>query len=348
MVEKKKNRKKVIFDGIFLMTVFGLTMYGVFKGEDLPAILGYIRGTKDSYLVLAMLCVVFFVYSESAIIYKLLCSLGVRLSRGKCFLISNVGFFFSCITPSASGGQPMQVLYLRKEKVSVPVSTLVLMIVTIMYKSVLVVTGIGIMVFGRRFMHTYLEDVLGVFYLGIFLNIICVAGMGILAFHPTLARRMGEKILKFLGKIHVIKNTEDWEGRLEVSMDSYSQVAAFLGNHTGLMARVLLVTIVQRLALFLVTYFVYKSFGLAGYGVQTIVLLQAAISIAVDMLPLPGGMGISEKLFLVIFGPVFGTKLIVPGMVLARGLGYYIQLLMCAVLTGVAHFVLGKERNSGC
>ncbi len=40
------------------------------------------------------------------------------------------------------------------------------------------------------------------------------------------------------------------------------------------------------------------------------------------MLPLPGGMGISETLFLTIFSPVFGG-LLLPGMVLSRGLGYY-------------------------
>lgn len=37
---------------------------------------------------------------------------------------------------------------------------------------------------------------------------------------------------------------------------------------------------------------------------------------------LPGGMGISETLFLTIFKPVFGI-LLLPGMVLSRGLGYY-------------------------
>ena len=59
------------------------------------------------------------------------------------------------------------------------------------------------------------------------------------------------------------------------------------------------------------------------------------ISVSVDMLPLPGGMGISETLFLTIFSPVFGG-LLLPGMVLSRGLGYYGELLISAVFTAVA------------
>lgn len=54
------------------------------------------------------------------------------------------------------------------------------------------------------------------------------------------------------------------------------------------------------------------------------------ISVSVDMLPLPGGMGISEKLFSMIFEPVFGSALLIPGMILSRGLGYYTELLISA------------------
>ena len=63
------------------------------------------------------------------------------------------------------------------------------------------------------------------------------------------------------------------------------------------------------------------------------------------MLPLPGGMGISETLFLNIFRPVFGTFLL-PGMVLSRGLGYYGELLISAVFTVVAQLTIGSEKTN--
>lgn len=69
--------------------------------------------------------------------------------------------------------------------------------------------------------------------------------------------------------------------------------------------------------------------------------LQAVISVSVDMLPLPGGMGISETLFLTIFTPVFGA-LLLPGMVLSRGLGYYGELLISALFTIVAQLTIGQ------
>lgn len=105
-----------------------------------------------------------------------------------------------------------------------------------------------------------------------------------------------------------------------------------------------IITVLQRFAMFLVTYFVYRAFSLSETKAITIVLLQAAIAICVDMLPLPGGMGISEALFKRFFATIFGAKLLLPGLVLSRGLGYYSELIMSAVLTIVAMFVI-KEND---
>ena len=67
------------------------------------------------------------------------------------------------------------------------------------------------------------------------------------------------------------------------------------------------------------------------------------ISVAVDMLPLPGGMGISENLFLRMFLPVFGAELVLPGMVVSRGISYYTQLLLSAVMTVASSFIIRKK-----
>ncbi len=92
------------------------------------------------------------------------------------------------------------------------------------------------------------------------------------------------------------------------------------------------------------TWVVYLAFGLSGTAVWDVVMLQAVVSVSVDMLPLPGGMGISEALFLRIFPLVFGEMLL-PAMVLSRGLGYYSQLLISAAFTAAAqiYYTLRQE-----
>ena len=337
-----KSRKKIIFNGVFLAVVFALTIYGVFHGEDLSSMMDAIHRADKRWLIPGIALVAFFIWGESIIIWYMMRSSGIQLKKRTCFLFSSVGFFFSCITPSASGGQPMQIYYMKKEKISIPVSTVILMIVTITYKLVLVVIGIGIAIFGRGFLHKYLEGILPVFYLGLALNIFCVTFMTILVFHPLLAKAIMVKGMKLLERLHLVKKKDGRLKKLEDSMDTYRNTAAYLKNNPFVIVKVIGITFIQRMALFAVTWFVYQAFGLHGTGFWEILFLQAVISVSVDMLPLPGGMGISETLFLNIFSPVFGGRLR-PGMVLSRGLGYYGELLISAVFTVVAQLTIGKK-----
>ena len=307
-----KKNKKIIFNTVFLLLVFVLTIYGVFHGEDLGDVIEVIENADKRWLLPGIALVAFFIWGESAIIWYMMRSYGIRLKKTSCFLFSSVGFFFSCITPSASGGQPMQIYYMKKEKVSIPVATVILMIVTITYKFVLVAIGVGIAVFGRGFLHQYLA-----------INFLV-------------------KGLKILERLHLLRKRESRLKKLEDSMDTYRETAAYLKGHPRVIFNVILITFAQRMALFAVTWFVYRALSLSGTGFWTILFLQAVISVSVDMLPLPGGMGISETLFLNIFVPVFGSCLL-PGMVLSRGLGYYGELLISAFFTVVAQLTIGQK-----
>ena len=342
------SKKKGILNAVFLITVFAITIYAIFHGQDLGELFGYIRNTDYRYWLVAVVCVVFFICSESVIIYYMMRSIRQKIKLMHCFLYSFVGFFFSCITPSATGGQPAQIYYMKKEKIPIPVSTLVLMIVTITYKLVLVVVGLWLVLFGQGFIHKYLWSIRHIFYLGTALNVFCVTAMLVLVFHPRLAREILVKGMALLEKLHFLHHKEARIEKLNASMDQYRDTAVFLKEHKQVIVNVFAITMFQRFALFTATWFVYKAFGLGGVKAVAVITLQAVIAVSVDMLPLPGGMGISEKLFAMIFIPVFGKRLLLPGMILSRGIGYYTELGLSALLTIVANFTIGRKREIEC
>ena len=246
----------MIVNTVFLVVIFALTIYGVFHGEDLGAMMEAMRRADVRWLLPGLFCVVFFIWGESIIIWYMMHSFQIPVKKRTCFLFSSVGFFFSCITPSASGGQPMQLYYMKKEKISLPVSTVILMIVTITYKAVLVVVGLGLVLFGQGFLHRYLTEILPVFYLGIGLNVFCVTAMLILVFHPALARTILVLGLKIVEKLHLMKRKESRLKKLEASMEVYQNTAAYLGTHKMVLVNVLAITFAQRFALFAATWFV--------------------------------------------------------------------------------------------
>lgn len=340
-----QSKKKAIGNTVFLFVVFALTIYGVFHGEDLEAMMQAIRQADIRWLIPGVCLVLFFIWGESIIIWYMMRSFRIYLKKRICFLFSSVGFFFSCITPSATGGQPMQIYYMNKEKIPIPVATVILMIVTITYKLVLVVIGVGVLIFGQGFVGRYLGEILPVFYLGVLLNVFCVSFMTVLVFHPLLAERIILTGMDWLERLHLMKKKTKRRKKFHDSMEVYRETAAYLKEHKMVIVWVILITFAQRLALFAVTCMVYLAFRLNGTGMWEVMLLQAVISVSVDMLPLPGGMGISESLFLKIFTPVFASVTL-PAMVLSRGLGYYSQLLISAVFTVAAqlYYTMRKQR----
>lgn len=212
-----------------------------------------------------------------------------------------------------------------------------------MYKLVLVLLGLGIAIFGQSFIHTYIDDVQWVFYLGLVLNVVCVAGMVLFAFHPSIAKAFVVNGSRLLERMKFLRHKKSREEKLAASMEKYNQTADYMVGHFGMLVVVFIITVVQRFSLFAATWFVYKAFGLSGSSSWLIILMQGAIAVAVDMLPLPGGMGISEKLFMEMFLPIFGSTLLLPGMILSRGLGYYTELIISAIFTVVASFVIGRR-----
>lgn len=339
-----KSRKSMIGNAVFFLALFGLTAYAVLKGKEISQLIRVMHSVRPVYYAAGFIFINLFVWCESYIIYRMLRVLQYQqVPKRNCIKYSYVGFFFSCITPSASGGQPAQLYYMNRDKVDVSVGAVILLIVTILYKFVLVFLGTLIFIFRHSLISEYIQGAAFFFYLGMALNVICVIVMFLLVFQQTLASRMIIGLVKGLEKIHVLRRKEERIRKLEDSMMEYHKAAAVIQEHKKLIAGMFGVTLVQRLIHFSITYLIYRGLGLSALGIVDVVALQCVISIAVDMLPLPGGMGISEGLFLSIFRNIFTGGLLYPAMLLSRGISYYALLLISAVMTCVAQVTIKRK-----
>lgn len=342
-----KGSRRKLFSLLFFFAVMALTFWYVFRDENLYQVLDYLTDADLRYVIPAVGAVVAFILGESVVLWYLLRQLGTPSSFWHCALYSFIGFFYSAITPSASGGQPMQVVAMRRDKIPGAVSTVMLAIVTVTYKLVLVLIGVVVLLFRPQPIIGYLEEVEALMYVGLALNIIAISALLTLVFHPAVIRKAVRLGVRLVHKIRPFKDLEKASARWEASINQYSGTAAFFRQKPRIILRVFLITLVQRFCLFSVVWFTYMAFGLSGQSAIVITVLYGMISVAVDMLPLPGGMGISETLFLVIFGPVFGQELVLPGMLVCRGLSYYTQLIISGLMTGVSQFVIrDKEKSS--
>lgn len=340
----EKKWKKVL-NAVFVAVIFSVTVITVFQGENFREVLHFLMTAEIKFVLPSILLVLCFIVGESVVIYYLFYTLGIQTGFFRCCLYSFIGFFYSCITPSASGGQPMQVIAMKKDKIPVASSTVVLAIVTITYKLVLVISGLAVLIIRPESIMKYLESVETIMYVGLALNVGCIAILLNLVFYPKTVRSFAEWGLSLWNRIRPSKHPEKQKERLEALLGQYTGTAEYFKSHKHVFIHVLIITFVQRYLLFFITWLTYCAFELSGETMPVVVILQAMISVASDMLPLPGGMGVSENLFLVIFEPIFGENLIIPGMVISRGISYYSQIFISGIMTLLATFLFTKEKG---
>lgn len=333
-----KKCSKVVLDAAFLIGLIVLTFYFLFKDRSISEIIDAIHNSDGRWLLLAIVFVGVFICGESVIMKYLFKVLGTRIKLLRCIKYSFVGFFFSSVTPSATGGQPMQLVYMKKDKYRFSESCLVLLIITIGYKAALVLMSGVFFVLQGNFIFEHLNSVIYILIYGLIVNIAFISFLLVLIFHDALTEKMICGVAAILSFLHIARDKEKMQTKMLSRMQPYREGAAYLRTHQGVFFHVLWMSVVQRAALFLVTWCVYRSFGLHGISAIQIVALQTIISLSVDMLPLPGGVGASEKSFEIMFGTIFGEILVIPGMVLSRGISYYFLVLVTGLGTAVAHF----------
>jgi len=340
MNERKK--RKFIFHICIFMAIMLLTFWSVFHNEDFTKIMNSVHKMSKPYIVLAILLAIFFVAAEGCMICYLLKGIGEKTSLFRCISYSFIGFFFSGITPSATGGQPMQLYYMKKDGNSLATSSVVLMTVAVIYKFVLVLIGIMILLFWRNPLRAYLKGYYWLYCFGLFLNISLVVILLFVMFSPEVIKMILYKIEGILVRIKILKKSDTRREKLNHFLFGYQETVVFLKTHKKLIATTIICTFIQRFSVFVLTYVVYRGLGLSGSSMIDIILVQASIYIAVDMLPVPGAQGITEAMYYAVFGKIFLRKYLTASLCITRGISFY--LLMVISLAILCIRVLRKNR----
>ncbi len=321
------KRRLVVNAGIFA-AVMALTFWSVFRGQNFSELAAAVGQMSGGYMAAAVFLAVFFVAGEGVMIWYLLRGIGERSTLPRCISYSFIGFFFSGITPSATGGQPVQLYYMRRDGNALSASSVVLMTVAVIYKFVLVLIGIGIFLLWRKPLKIYLRAYYGLYFLGLFLNVALVAVLLIIMFSQRVIRTCFYRIERVLVRLRLWRRTDTRAEKVEQFLSGYQETVDFLRNHKRLIGVTIAGTFVQRVSVFVLTAVVYRGLGLSGVSVLDIVLVQAAVYIAVDMLPVPGAQGITEAMYRCVFQDIFVGHTLVVSVCITRGISFYLVMLL--------------------
>ena len=324
-----KKTKRMIRNLIIFIILIILTFYIILKDQNITEIFSIFQNVKKQYILIAIFSMCIYVVCESINIGRTLKNLNEKTTFWQNIKYALIGFFFSSITPAASGGQPMQIYYMYKDNISVANSTLALLI---NLSSMQIVT-ISIALVSVIFNHKYLNGTLiGFFILGILLNASALTLLLIAIFSKKLLNKMINFVIKIMKKFK-IKNIEDKQMKLEAELAKYQNSSDYIKNNKMVILKILLTTYIQFIAYYSVSYWVYRSFGLSGHNFIEIITIQSILYATVSGIPSPGAVGVTEGGFIEIYKLIFPNNMISGAMLLNRGISFYLLVVISGIIT---------------
>lgn len=320
--------KKLIRNLILFFALIVLTFSIILKDQDVSQIFNILQKVRKEYILIAVACMCIYILCDAINIGRTLKALKEKSTLFKNIKYSLIGFFFSSITPAASGGQPMQIYYMHKEKISVASSTLVLLI----NLTCIQIVTISVALFSLIFNYSYLNKFLiGFFILGIILNSSALALLLISILSKRMTRGLINIAIKIL-KVFKVRNIEDKQAKLENELKKYQDSAEYIKKNKLVILKNLLTTYIQFIAYYSISYWVYCSFGLSGHTAFEIITMQSVLYATVSGIPSPGAVGVSEGAYLAIFESAFPKVMLDGAMLLTRGVNFYLFVAISAIV----------------
>ena len=333
-----KKTKKMIRNLIIFILLIILTFYIILKDQNVSEIFNIVLSVKKEFIIIAILCMCFYIACEAINIGRTLKALNEKSTFLKNIKYALIGFFFSSITPAASGGQPMQIYYMYKDKISVANSTLTLLI----NLSCMQVVTISIAFISLFFNYKYLNTALIWFFvIGVSLNLSALMLLLISIFSKRMTKGIINITIKIM-KFFKFKNIEDKQIKFETELSKYQGSAKYIKDNKILILKTLATTYIQFIAYYSISYFVYRSFRLSEHNIFEIITMQSILFATVSGIPSPGAVGVSEGGFLAIFKHVYKENMVSSAMLLNRGINFYLFVLISSVVSMIS---LMKEKK---
>ncbi len=343
---KKEGRKKLIwslvFVGIALLTVW--TVASQSKGFSFAEFQSYLKGASAGWMAAAVLCMFGFIFFEGAAVLTICRGFGFSPKKRGGFIYAAADIYFSAITPSATGGQPMSAYFMMKDGIPGLVVTVALVLNLAMYTLAIVVINVLNLPFAADVYASFgpLSHIL--IGLGTLVQIALVVLYVFCLKNGSLLRRAGNWGIRLLARLHLLRQPEQKRQKLQEKMDQYDEYAQMIKGRPMMVVRAFVFNLLQRACIIAVSVCCFMATGGNGALAAKIWGVQSCVTMGSVCVPIPGAMGVTDYLMLDGFDAWISAQSAANLEMLSRALSFYICVLICGISVFVK-FLISKRRE---
>ena len=328
---------KRVLSALFILLSVAVVFCIAFGNPELSSAWDALRGLDARWIMGLFFCWAAYAFFDALGTWFCLRKQGFRLGIGTVASITLIGFYYSSITPGASGGQPMQVNSLRKAGIPVGNGTTAVTVRLIANQFMVSMLSLVFLLLNRDFVHYQLGNAIWFVRIGWLINFSVVPLVLLAAFRRNLMRKLASGLIGLLARLRLIRNRDSAVQKVTDVLDIYHTAIHDLFCSPGQLLLQCLCSTVSLLALTGSIIFVYHAFSLSGTSWDRLLTLSLLLFVSASYTPLPGASGAQEGGFMYYFNIVFpgGTKGL--ALLIWRFFTYYMFLF-----TGIVMVLLEK------
>lgn len=340
------HKRQMLICLAVLAVLSWITYHILFRDHSPEALYEAFSGADVRFVALGAVCMAVYLVCEAESIRTLMKAFQTRVSFLRSLGYSFADFYFSAITPSATGGQPMQLYYMTRDGFGFAQSSFALLTLAAVYQLIVLVYGVVMVCFRYPYVQSQERLIKWLLLFGIAVNGICSMGILLVILKRALVEHIAMAVIAVMVKLRLVKDRKKLERKAEHLIEEYSKGGQCFRKYPAVFLKVVLLTVLRLTALFLVPYFACLALGIGGEGPFEFLAVQAILSLAVTAVPLPGSVGASEGSFMLLYGGMIAAGRLFPLMMLSRGISFYGFLLVSGIATLVLQFWTAGERFS--
>ncbi len=342
-MEKKvsKSVKKQLLNIGFLVILIAVTVIVIFTATDISMskIFSFLGECNPWWIVGAVGLMVASVIFEAISLHFIMHGLGSRPNFYQSTCYTSADLYYSAITPSGTGGQPASIYYMVKDGIEAGKASFGLVFNLTAYTLSIIV--IGVVSFAVR-PGIFME--VGEWFPQLLIIVGCVIQGLLLAFFigcmfwGNAVKKAGNGIISLLTKIHIVKKPEKWREKLDHEVNNYKGCLYEIKNHPGMSFINVFANLGQRVCHVLIPVFVILA-AQPEADFWGLFACSALIIIGYNSIPLPGGVGVYEFLYVSIYATAgLGDKtFVLAALMVSRFISFYMIMILCGLYTLIYH-----------
>ena len=309
------------------------TVWGIFKENGV-------------YALIALCLFLVALFSEGMKRFVLLkASLRHRGIFGVGIRTAVISKYYDYITPFGSGGQPMEIYYMRKKGVpgSIASGITVTCYALGLFATVFVT---AVMLIWKGFLGVSpVIEVLAI--IGLVANVIVPLGVLVFSIMPKVGDFLVGVVAKILKFLHLTKDVEAFKETATKTVKEYARcIIFFFGKYSIATFLVFFFGLCYNVAIYSVPYFIIRMCGVTDVSYFEVFTLCLICFSTVTIFPTPGNSGAAEISFYSIFSSylfTLGSGVLFWGVLSWRVVTYYLFILSGVILM-IAEKIVGKKR----